>query len=155
MFPAEFERSPRNAPGGFRLAAEHLVEGDEVVNERPGGRVSGLVRARQRFFADRARPFYVAQNPACRREVACCGGAGVRAEPEHGVAITLGIVCPKRLGEIRLCADKIALPEARCSQAATRDRRLGHPPLVFGVPQEALRGLLRQAKLAAHHAADK
>jgi hypothetical protein len=74
-------------------------------------------------------------------EEACCAGAGIHGEPELGVAIALGIVYPQRLGEIRLCADEIALEKARHTHVAARDRRLGDPPLGFGVAQETLRGL--------------
>src|SRR5215470_12513969 len=116
--------------------------------------MSGLVRARQRLLAERPRPFDIAQSPARQCEEARCGGGGIYAEPELGVAIALGIVYPQRLGEIRLRVDEIALEEARHAHNTARDRRLGHPPFVFGVAQEALRGLLRQAELASNQAAD-
>jgi hypothetical protein len=60
VFSAQADKNLRNAPDDFRVAAEYLVEGDEVVNERPGGRMGGLVRPRQRLLAKRSRPFGVA-----------------------------------------------------------------------------------------------
>ena len=146
-------RNLRDAPAGLRVATERLVQRDDRVNVRTGRCVTGLVRARQRLLAQRPRPFDIAQSPACQREVARCAGAGIRAEPELRVTIALGIVCPQRLGEVRLCVDEIALEEARHAHVAARDRCLRHPPLVFGVAQEALRGLPRQAELAAQQAA--
>jgi hypothetical protein len=129
-----------------------MVKRDVTVNDRPGGRVSGLIRARQRLLAHRARPFDVAESPARQSEEARCGG-GIHAEPELSVAIALGIVCPRRLDEVGLCADEIALEQAHDPDVAARDRRLCHPPRGFGLAQEALRGLPRQAGLAAQLAA--
>src|SRR6516225_7582152 len=153
MFPAQIDSNFRGATHGFRVATERLVERDAVVNDRPGRRVSGFVRARQRLLAHRARPFDVAESPARQSEEARCGAGDIHAEPELGVTIALGIVCPHRLDEVSLCADEIALPEARSSQAGARGHRLCHPPRVFGLAQEALRALPRQAEFAAQQAA--
>jgi hypothetical protein len=97
VFPAQVDKILRDVADDFRGAAEQVVKRDAVVNESPGGRMSGLVRARRRFFADRKRPFDIAQGPACLGEVARCGGGAIRAEPEPGVAIALRIVQPQRL----------------------------------------------------------
>ncbi len=117
--------------------------------------MTGFNRARDRLFDQLPRQPCLAEQPIREGEVARSAGAGVKAEPELGLAIAFGVEYPQRLLKMGAGRGEIALNEASHAQAAASGRRFRRPFLFLGFAHEDFGGFPRQPQLAAPQAADE
>jgi hypothetical protein len=113
---ADFDDDFRVTPGSSSITANYLEVSLGLKSDDQGRYMSGFDCVRDSFFDERPRRSDLTELPLGEGEVGPRDRADIRAEPESGLTIPLGIVNAQRLNEIRLRLGEITLEEASESQ---------------------------------------